>query len=85
RDAGPRTVAGARIILWNGDEQVDVSTCAFRMTGDNNWELFNCEITATAAFDSIQVLIGWRPNPDGERREDMGFLGFDNLVLVPTN
>ncbi len=69
---------GARLILKNGGATVDLKTCVFSPpAADFSWTEFTCTITATGAFDSIQVLIGIQNVPSG-------MIGVDAAILNKT-
>ncbi|NDJ53986.1 MAG: hypothetical protein GYB68_13010 [Chloroflexi bacterium] len=70
------TRAGARVELFDGDALIGSQTCPVDISGNGNWRTVTCEITATAAYDSITVSIGWLPASDSQ-----GLLGIDTVYL----
>ncbi len=69
---------GARLILKNGSELVDMQTCIFTPSGTSfSWTEFTCALTATGYFNTIEVFIGIQ-NVSG------GIVGVDAAVLNKT-
>ncbi len=69
---------GARLIFKNGGVKVDKKTCIFTPPSSSfSWTQFTCTLTATGAFDSIEVLIGIQNVPSG-------MVGVDAAILNKT-
>ncbi|NDJ52991.1 MAG: hypothetical protein GYB68_07905 [Chloroflexi bacterium] len=69
---------GARIILLNGDDVVDMETCLYTgPRGSFDWtSTQTCTLqAASGAYDTVQVLFGWLD-------VDAGFLGLDDVSLT---
>ncbi len=69
---------GARLMFKNGGVKVDKKLCLFTPSGSSfSWSSFSCTLTATGAFDTIEVLIGIKDVPSG-------MVGVDAAVLTKT-
>ncbi len=69
---------GARLILKNGGVKVDKKTCVHTPSGPSfSWAMLTCTITATGAFDRIDVLIGIQ-------KVSTGMVGVDAAILNKT-
>ncbi len=69
---------GARLMFKNGGVKVDKKICIFTPPSSSFfWASFTCTLTATGAFDSIEVLIGIKDVPSG-------MVGVDAAILNKT-
>ena len=69
---------GARFILKNGGVKVDKKTCIHTPSGPSfSWAELTCTITASGAFDRIEVLIGIQ-------KVSTGMVGVDAAILNKT-
>ncbi|MGF1507441.1 MAG: lamin tail domain-containing protein, partial [Anaerolineae bacterium] len=65
---------GAQVELLDGVSTVDLNQCVTGQRGTFNWQVFTCQITAPAAYDTIHVTIGWQGVASG-------FFGIDAVEL----
>ena len=69
---------GARLMFKNGGVKVDKKLCVFTPPSSSfSWSSFTCTLTATGAFDSIEVIIGIQ-------NVASGMVGVDAAVLNKT-
>ena len=69
---------GARLMFKNGGVKVDKKLCVFTPPSSSFfWNTFSCTLTATGAFDSIEVIIGIQNVPSG-------MVGVDAAILTKT-
>ena len=69
---------GARVMFKNGGVKVDKKLCVFTPPSSSfSWSSFTCTLTATGAFDSIEVIIGIQ-------NVASGMVGVDVAVLNKT-
>ena len=66
---------GARLMFKNGGVKVNKKICVFTPPSSTfNWSSFSCTLTATGAFDSIEVVIGIQNVASGRVGVDVAVL-----------
>ncbi|MGF1503954.1 MAG: S8 family serine peptidase [Anaerolineae bacterium] len=70
------TAMGAQVRLYSGGSPVQTANCLSSESGTFNWTQVTCEINANAAFDELELNLGWQ-DPTGS-----SLIGFDGVSVV---